>query len=114
MTPQPHFEPANGPAGGALRASDAERERTAAALRRHHVDGRLDTDELQDRLGRCYAARTEEDLRALLADLPAEHHAPARPPGRARPFGLAAVALVALAVLAVAATVGAARHGHPG
>jgi len=59
---------AEGHAG--LRASDADRERTAAALRRHHVDGRLDTDELQDRLGRCYAARTEDDLRALLADLP--------------------------------------------
>ena len=97
-----------------LRASDADRERTAAALRRHHVDGRLDTDELQDRLGRCYAARTEDDLRALLADLPPERRAAGAPPGRARPFGVPAVALAALAVLLVAATVSAAHHGHPG
>ena len=57
---------------GDLRASDAERERVAEALRRHHVDGRIDTDELQERLERCYAARTGSDLDALLADLPGE------------------------------------------
>src|SRR3954471_11976795 len=91
-------------ANPALRASDADRERTAAALRRHHLDGRLDTDELQDRLERCYAGRTENDLRALLADLPAEHRATARPPSRGWPFGLPPIAVVAVVVLAVAAT----------
>src|SRR3954453_5586937 len=54
----------------ALLASDADRERVAAALRRHHVDGRLDTDQLQERLGACYAARTLGELEPLLADLP--------------------------------------------
>src|SRR3954469_8897538 len=54
----------------ALRASDADRERVAAALRRHHVDGRLDTDELQERLGACYAARTLGGLAPLLAGPP--------------------------------------------
>src|SRR3954471_6567388 len=58
-------------ANPALRASDADRERAADALRRHHLDGRLDTDELQERLGRCYAARTTGELAALFADLPA-------------------------------------------
>jgi hypothetical protein len=74
----------------ALRASDADRERVAAALRRHHVDGRLDTDELQERLGACYAARTLGDLEPLLADLP----------GARRP--------------AAPATLGALAHGRPG
>ena len=113
MTPQPDLDPANGPARGGLRASDAERERTAAALRRHHLDGRLDTDELQERLERCYAARTQADLRALLADLPPERPAT---PGPRRPRGDAAVPLVAVLVLAVAlaATLAAVHHGHPG
>ena len=99
------------PSGG-LRASDAERERVAEALRRHHVDGRIDTDELQERLERCYAARTGDELAALLADLPGEapprrSHARA---GHAR-WPLAAAVLV---VLLAFATVGAVAHGHPG
>jgi hypothetical protein len=107
----------DGGAVPALRASDAERERTAAALRRHHLDGRLDTDELQDRLGRCYSARTQAELAALTADLPGE-----RPPGGARPgrgstrARRPAVPLVGvlLVAVAIAATLGAAVHGHPG
>jgi hypothetical protein len=97
------------PSGG-LRASDAERERVAEALRRHHVDGRIDTDELQERLERCYAARTGDDLAALLTDLPGEA-TPRRPnprAGHAR-WPLAAAVLV---VLLVSATVGAVAHGH--
>src|SRR3954466_6418256 len=62
-----------------LRASDAERERVAEALRRHHLDGRLDTEELQERLERAYAARTTGALAPLLAHLPRERE-PARPP----------------------------------
>ena len=96
-----------------LRASDADRERVAAALRRHHLDGRLDTDELQDRLGRCYAARTTGELAALLADLPADEPPPgggdrARAPGRA---ALAAVALTVVALVTLTATAGA--HAGP-
>ena len=45
-------------AGSELRASDAERERSADALRRHHADGRLTTDEFEERTGRAYAATT--------------------------------------------------------
>ena len=97
------------PSGG-QRASDADRERVAEALRRHHVDGRIDTDELQERLERCYAARTGGELTALLADLPGE--APPRRPypraGRTR-WPLAAAVLI---VLLAFATVGAITHGH--
>ena len=95
----------------ALRASDADRERVAEALRRHHVDGRLDTDELQERLGRCYAARTAAELAPLLADLPADHRA--RAPRRSASW-FPAPPFLLLAVVLTLATVGAVAHGHPG
>jgi hypothetical protein len=56
-----------------LRASDAERSATADLLRRHHAEGRLDTDELEERIERCYAAKTRGELDALTADLPGPH-----------------------------------------
>ncbi|HEV3001172.1 MAG TPA: DUF1707 domain-containing protein [Solirubrobacteraceae bacterium] len=55
------------------RASDAERERCARSLRDHAATGRLDVDELEERLARAYGARYRSDLRALLRDLPREH-----------------------------------------
>jgi Domain of unknown function (DUF1707) len=65
------------PRRASLRASDADRERFVEALRQHHVEGRLTAEELEERTGRAYAARTLGDLDALATDLPA----PA-PPGR--------------------------------
>ena len=53
-----------------LRASDAERSATVDILRRHHAEGRLDTTELEERIERCYAAKTRGELDALTADLP--------------------------------------------
>ncbi|HEX4689605.1 MAG TPA: DUF1707 domain-containing protein [Solirubrobacteraceae bacterium] len=55
----------------ALRASDADRERVAAVLREAAGDGRLDLDELDERLQAAYAARTHEELGPLTADLQA-------------------------------------------
>jgi hypothetical protein len=55
---------------GAIRASDAERDQAAAALREHFAAGRLDEDELSQRLEAVYAARTREELVALRDDLP--------------------------------------------
>jgi Domain of unknown function (DUF1707)/2TM domain len=55
-----------------LRASDADRERTVARLRRHHVDGRLDLEEFQQRVEQAYGARTVDELDRLMRDLPAE------------------------------------------
>jgi hypothetical protein len=63
-----------------LRASDADRERTVAALRHHAAVGRLTIDELDERSERAYAATTLRELGALQADLPAEA---LRPPERA-------------------------------
>src|SRR5882672_4873403 len=54
-----------------LRASDADRERTAQLLREHHAVGRLTAEEFNDRLEKVFAARTLGELDELLADLPA-------------------------------------------
>jgi len=53
-----------------LRASDREREETVTQLREHGAAGRLDVDELEERIGSAYAARTRGDLSALMRDLP--------------------------------------------
>ena len=63
--------PGSPPAPPSLRASDADREKLAGDLRAHAVAGRLDTDELEQRLERAYAARTTGELDALRRDLPA-------------------------------------------
>jgi hypothetical protein len=52
------------------RASDAEREVVAERLRAAAAEGRLDPDELDERLGAAYGARTVGDLVPLTADLP--------------------------------------------
>src|SRR3954451_25128937 len=90
-----------------LRASDAERERVAEALRRHHLDGRLDTEELQERLERAYAARTTGELAPLLAHLPGgrEPVRRPRPPAPWPPPPLLVAAFVALLSLATAGAI---------
>jgi hypothetical protein len=54
-----------------LRASDEERERVALEMREHFAAGRLSADELGDRLEATYRARTDAELQAVRADLPA-------------------------------------------
>jgi Domain of unknown function (DUF1707)/Cell wall-active antibiotics response 4TMS YvqF len=58
----------------ALRASDADRERTAELLRHAAGEGRLDVDELEERLSSVYATRTQAELDALVADVIAPEH----------------------------------------
>lgn len=53
-----------------IRASDAERERVAAALRDHLTAGRLTIEEFEDRLEQAFAAKTLGDLEGLMTDLP--------------------------------------------
>jgi hypothetical protein len=53
-----------------VRASDQDREKLADELREHAVAGRLEIDELEDRLQATYAARTTTELDALRRDLP--------------------------------------------
>ncbi len=89
-------------AGSGVRASDAERERAADALRRHHADGRLTTDELEERTERAYAATTLGELDRLFNDLP---RAPVAEHGRRRPAWPPPMPIAILAVLAVIAVV---------
>ena len=60
-----------------LRASDAERERTALALRDAAAEGRLTLEELADRLDRALTATTRRELEPLTRDLPAARAADA-------------------------------------
>jgi hypothetical protein len=57
---------------GGVRASDSERERAVAALKRHYASGRLATEELERRVRRAYAAEWRGELRSLMRDLPFE------------------------------------------
>jgi hypothetical protein len=65
-----------------LRASDADREHAAELLRRAGGEGRLDVDELDDRLHQAFAARTRAELERLVADVVVADHAGGRPVGR--------------------------------
>jgi Domain of unknown function (DUF1707) len=53
-----------------LRASDEDRDRTAALLREHHALGRLNPEEFSERLDKTFGARTIGELEHLLKDLP--------------------------------------------
>ena len=66
-----------------LRASDLERHQAVDFLRQHAGEGRLTTDELEERIEQAYGAKTLGQLAALTADLPAE---PRAYPGLRRPL----------------------------
>jgi Domain of unknown function (DUF1707)/Domain of unknown function (DUF4190) len=89
-----------------LRASDADREACVDRLHRAAVEGRLDADELDERVAAAYASRWTSDLDHLTADVtppprlhvpapypPPQYPAPAVP--RPQANGLAAAALIA-------------------
>ena len=53
-----------------LRVGDADRQKVVVELERHFIDGRLDSDELGERVAQSLAARTFGELAERLADLP--------------------------------------------
>ncbi len=61
-----------------LRVSDQQRERAAQDIREHFAAGRLDDEELSDRVQAVYSARTEQELRKVLDDLPKLPASPAQ------------------------------------
>lgn len=67
QTPSPQPDPAH-PA--LMRISDADRHQVAEVLREAAGAGRLDFDELDDRLGATWAAKVYADLVPIVADLP--------------------------------------------
>ncbi len=92
-----------------VRAGDEDREAVATILLAAHHAGRLDADELHDRLDCCYRARTLADLDSLVDDLPrgASSHDPARPAsGRSRVRRLLPLAVLIAAVAVVCAVTG--------
>jgi len=88
-----------------LRAADSDREAVADILREQHVAGRLDNDELQERIDRCYAAKTYADLDAVVADLPREQPKVNRARGLRLWPRFAFVPLMLIAIVALS-------HGH--
>jgi DUF1707 SHOCT-like domain len=56
---------------GQLRASHADRQQAIDVLKAAFVQGRLDKDEFDARLGQAFASRTYEELTAVTGDLPA-------------------------------------------
>lgn len=95
-----------------IRISDADRDRLTARLREHFAEGRLTSDELDERLTAALSAKTFGDLRRVMADLPEPGLSPLpnqppfmpRPPRivryrRPRIFPLVAIALLAVVLI---------------
>jgi hypothetical protein len=92
-----------------VRIGTAEREAAASALSEHFAAGRLDQDELEERLDRAYAAKTGADLEPLFQDLPRpgspvtrSEPGPAPAAGRSTVRSALLLAVLAFAVLWVA------------
>lgn len=105
----------------ALRASDQDREHVAERLRAAALEGRLTSDEFDERLGKAYAGRTYGELDELLADLPAQPLPVRRAAGavtrgeRHRPpalIGAAGGLILLLVALVAIAHGGAVGFGH--
>jgi Flp pilus assembly protein TadB len=93
-----------------LRASDADRDAVVDRLRDAAGEGRLEPDELEQRVDAALRARTYGDLAELLADLPADGRMSSQrrgwrtnPAARSAVFGagLLVAVIVALVVVAV-------------
>ncbi len=103
----------------------ADRERAVGILRAGFTEGRLSQDELDERIGRAYAARTYAQLWAVTSDLPAgPYPSPVMPPNGSvvtPPEGgnwqsATALLLTALVIFTLAALVTAivTAHVQPG
>ncbi len=62
-----------------IRISDADRDQVTARLREYFAEGRLTSEELDERITATLNAKTYGDLRPIMADLPG--------PGPMPPFG---------------------------
>jgi hypothetical protein len=90
-----------------IRASDSDREQVSERLRRAAVEGRLTTEELEERLEAASAARTYGELDPLVADLPVSR--PSHPP-RIRASRWVAMAGATTILFAGLGTLAAAGH----
>jgi uncharacterized RDD family membrane protein YckC len=101
-----------------LRASDADRERAVSLLHRAATEGRLEAEELDERLERAFSARTYGELDTLVEDLPVTMAMAARPPARPARAGwwprVGAFLIDGLIVGVLAGVLSAAVHGDLG
>jgi hypothetical protein len=91
-----------------LRASDADRDAVTDRLRQAAGEGRLEPDELEQRVHTALRARTYGELAPLIADLPGSANTPWRRPSprtralaRRAVLGAEVVAAVAVAAVVV-------------
>jgi hypothetical protein len=82
LEPRPESTPAVPGDPGRLRISDDDRNRVAEMLREAAGEGRLEMDELDQRLEAAYAAKTYAELVPLTADLPSHALSTPTVPGR--------------------------------
>jgi hypothetical protein len=105
-------------------AASADRERAVGIIRAGFAEGRLSQDELDDRVGQAYSARTYGELWALTADLPAGPFAPTHGPVAVLPDRAprpaswrpaAALIITALVIFTLAALITAivTQHAQP-
>lgn len=74
---------------GSLRASDADRDHIVERLHRAATEGRIGSDELEQRVATALKARTYAELEALVADLPRPRDRTDRRPVRRSSVGWA-------------------------
>jgi Domain of unknown function (DUF1707) len=93
-----------------IRASDADRDSVADRLRHAATEGRLATEEFEQRLESVFSARTYGQLETVLSDLPGPRLIAKRPRRRARRsflrwiptvLGIAVAVPLALALVAL-------------
>jgi hypothetical protein len=100
--------------GRRMRASDADRAAMAERLRQHYTEGRLDAQEYDERIDRCYAAKTVGELDELFMDLPRSAPRDSEPErgyrgyrGGLPPWRFAAIAAVIVALVVISVVTGA-------
>jgi hypothetical protein len=98
------------PAAGPIRIGDAERDQAVSVLGDHFAAGRLNREELDERIDQAMQAKFTTDLRPLFVDLPGAEPATGRPvpqfraapPAYALLFLLAPLLLIGVVITAVA------------
>jgi hypothetical protein len=70
-----------------LRASDADREHVVSRLHKAATEGRIASEELEQRVAHALKAQTYGDLEKTVADLPGPRPRQRRTPARRTPLG---------------------------
>ncbi len=109
---QPFFDqhPVVWPVAGPVRIGDAERDQAVSLLGDHFAAGRLNREELDERIDQAMQAKFTTDLRPLFADLPGAEPSAGRPavqfratpPVYAPLFFLAPLLMIAILVTVIA------------